>query len=215
MSEPVPPGGRPAEWIMRRLDVLTLLGFLTVIIFIAVWLQIFSGMRPNDESGPLEFFTQGLLWMLSLTCLLTANRHRSWKLVFWVAGCAALVLLAIDERFEFHEQTGRRGWFDDDWFKIISWMGAAAVLYTIVRIERPARFAAGAIKVGYVLHTMYIFFEMGDGEFFTLPVERITLLWLEEISELLFLSSYLVGFVLVLGGRGAGAQGPRGAGEQE
>ncbi len=197
MSDERPSGPKPADWIMRRLDVLTLLVFIAVIIFIAVWFQIISGMRPNDESGPLEFFTQGLLWMLSLTCLLTANRYRSWKLAFWLAGCVALMLLAIDERFEFHEQTGRRGWFDDDWIKIISWVGAAAVLYTIVRIERPARFAVGAIIVGYVFHTTYIFFEMGDGEFFRLPFQRITLHWWEEISELLFLSSYLVGFVLI------------------
>ena len=193
----MPPGSRPAEWIVRRLDVLTLLAFIAVIIYIAVWSQILSGASPSDESSPLEFFTRGLLWMLSLTCLLIANRHRSWKLAFWLAGCAALAALAIDERFEFHEQTGRRGWFDDDWFKIVGWGCAAAVLYTIVRIERPSRFALGAIIVGYVFHTIYIFVEMGDGEFFKLPFERNALAWWEEISELLFLCSYLVGFVLV------------------
>ncbi len=37
----------------------------------------------------------------------------------------------------------------------------------------------------------------GDGEFFKLPFEPNALAWWEEISELLFLSSYLVGFVLV------------------
>ncbi len=207
MSEILPPGGKPAGWLMRRLDVVTLLVFIAVIIFIAVWFQILSGICPSNESGPLEFFTQGLLWMLSLTCLLTANRHRSWKLAFWLAGCAALAALAIDERFEFHEQTGRRGWFDDDWFKIVSWACAAAVLYTIVRIERPPRFALGAIIAGYVFHSMYIFFEMGDGEFFTLPFERNTERWWEEISELLFLSSYLVGFVLIhLGGTDAATE---------
>ena len=197
MNEVMQPGSNWVGWLSRRLDVLTILVFIAFIIFIAVWFQILSGMSPSNESGPLEFFTQGLLWMLSLTCLLIANRHRSWKLAFWLAGCVALMLLAIDERFEFHEQTGRRGWFDDDWFKIISWVCAAVVLYTIVRIERPARFAVGAIIVGYVFHTTYIFFEMGDGEFFRLPYQRITLWWWEEISELLFLSSYLVGFVLI------------------
>ena len=197
MSEASPPGGRPAEWILRRLDILTLLAFIAVIIFIAVWFQVLSGISPSNESSPLEFFTRGLLWMLSLTCLLIANRYRSWKLAFWLAGCAALAALAIDERFEFHEQTGRRGWFDDDWFKIVSWGFAAAVLYTIVRMERPSRFAAGAIILGYVFHTVYIIVEMGDGEFFKLPFERNALRWWEEISELLFLSSYLVGFVLI------------------
>ncbi len=191
-------GGRSAEWIMRRLDVLTLLAFIAVIIFIAVWFQILSGICPSNESGPLEFFTQGLLWMLSLTCLLTANRHRSWKLAFWLAGCAALAALAIDERFEFHEQTSRRGWFDDDWFKIVSWGCAAWVLYTIVRMERPSRFAIGAIIVGYVFHTVYIFVEMGDGEFFTLPFERKSLRWVEEIAELFFLSTYLMAFLIML-----------------
>ena len=44
MSEASPPGGRPAEWILRRLDILTLLAFIAVIIFIAVWFQIISGM---------------------------------------------------------------------------------------------------------------------------------------------------------------------------
>ena len=197
MSETMPGDDKPAGWMMRQLGVLTLLGFITVIIAIAVWFQILSGLSPANESGPLEFFTQSLLGMLSLTCLIIANRHRSWKLAFWLAGCAALLALAIDERFEFHEQTGRRGWFDDDCFKIVSWACAAAVLYTIVRIERPARLAIGAIIVGYVFHTMYIFFEMGDGEFFKLPLAKRTLRWCEEISELLFLASYLAGFVLI------------------
>ena len=93
--------------------------------------------------------------------------------------------------------------------------GDAAVLYTIVRMERPSRFAAGAIILGYVFHTVYIFVEMGDGDFFTLPVERNALRWWEEISELLFLCSYLVGFVLVHLGTGAGAQGRRGTREEE
>ncbi len=48
---------------------------------------------------------------------------------------------------------------------------------------------------------------MGDGEFFTLPFERNTLRWWEEISELLFLSSHLVGFVLIhLGGSDAATE---------
>jgi len=99
----MPPGSRPAEWIVRRLDVLTLLAFIAVIIYIAVWSQILSGASPSDESSPLEFFTRGLLWMLSLTCLLIANRHRSWKLTFWLAGCAALAAHAIHARCKFHE----------------------------------------------------------------------------------------------------------------
>ena len=201
MSEPAPPESMPSGWLMRWLHALTMLPFIAVIIFIAVWFQILSGIRPSNEASPLEFFTQGLLWMLSLTCLLIANGHRSWKLAFWLAGCVALMALAIDERFEFHEQTGRRGWFDDDWFKIISWAASAVVLFLIVRIERPSRFAMAAIVLGYAFHTMYIITETGDGEFFKLPFKRSSLRWWEEISELLFLSTYLVGFVCIHLGR--------------
>ena len=85
MSEILPPDVKPTGWLTRRLDVLTLLVFIAVIIFIAVRFQILSGISPSNESSPLEFFTRGLLWMLSLTCLLIANRYRSWKLAFWLA----------------------------------------------------------------------------------------------------------------------------------
>ncbi len=197
MKETKSPHEPTVDLRSRRLTLVTHLVLNLGYVICAVIFQILSSVRPSSEAAPLEFFTRSLLWMLSLICLLIANRSRSWKLLFWLMACVALAVLAIDERFEFHEQTGRRGWFDDDYFKIVSWAAAAVVLFVIFRMERPARFALGALILGYAFHTLYLLTELGDGEFFRLPAPKRTIRWVEEICELLFLASYLVGFVLI------------------
>ncbi len=182
-----------------RLSLLLL--FLACYALCAAILQSRSDIAPWLEAAPIEHFTVGLLWMLSLVCLLIANQYlRSrWKLGFWLAACAALAVLAMDEIFSFHERTDAVVG-DDDYFKTVSWLLAGLVLYGICRMEAPPRRARRALGLGYVLHSLYIVADIGDGDYFQMPLVSIPRLrWSEEFLELFFLAAYLVGFILLYG----------------
>lgn len=83
---------------MRLLLPLSLL-YVGCFVASALTLQVRSPVQPWMAGAPIESFTAALLWMLSLIALLIANRRfpRIASTLFWVGGCAALAVLAIDE----------------------------------------------------------------------------------------------------------------------
>ena len=54
-----------------------LLMFITCYLLCATIFQVLSHIPPWKEDSPIEDFTGGILWMLSLTCLLIACRYTS------------------------------------------------------------------------------------------------------------------------------------------
>ena len=113
----------------------------------------------------------------------------------WLAISAAAGALAIDEVFEFHENT-RKIVGDDDYIKMLFWFLTGIGSYILYQVERPARKIVLIFLTGYMIHTLYLIADLGDGEFFTLPLPMDVLHWVEEILELLFLQTYLAGFLL-------------------
>lgn len=184
----------------QQVNLVWLLGFIACYVLSAAIFQAISPRPPWVDGSPIEYFTGSLLWMLSLVCLLSANKYSSsrWRSMFWLISCAALAALAIDEIFAFHERPEQLGYINDDHFKVVSWLAAAIVLFLILRMEAPSLIARCAIFTGYLFHSLYIFVEIGDGDYFRLPlVSRTILKWLEEFFELFFLASYLIGFILI------------------
>ena len=177
-----------------------LLMFIACYLLVATIFQVLSHKPPWQDASPIEYFTGGILWMLSLTCLLIACHYTSSRsrLIFWLMSCAALSVLAIDEIFAFHERPEQQGLFNDDYFKVICWLATAFVFRLVFRMEEPSLTARRAIFTGYLFHSLYILVELGDGEFFRIPFLSIRLLkWSEEFFELFFLASYLLAFVLI------------------
>jgi hypothetical protein len=189
-------GSLTSHPIHPRLSLLLL--FLACYALCAGFFQARSETPPWEDGSPIEYFTSGLLWMLSLIGLLIADTQPRWhwRFFFWLASSAAFAVLAMDEIFQFHEQTGRVAG-DDDHSQVIQWVGAGAVLSFIDRIERPTRRARWAIFVGFFFHSLYMLVEIGDGDYFRLPVGRQPIMgWVEEFLELFALASYFVGFTL-------------------
>jgi len=179
----------------------TLLGMLLLFFVVytacAVLLQIRSDELPSKSAAAVDMFTGGLFWVMSIIgILMAAIRSKTiMKALIWLgvsAGCGAL---AIDEIFEFHEAT-RYVVGDDDYIKIATLPIALIGLYILYRIEKPAQRVIAFFLVGLGFHALYIVSDMGDGDFFQLPFPEITLLWAEEMLELLSLQSYLTGFLL-------------------
>ncbi len=171
-------------------------GYLAVFVIVALIGQAVGSISPEQEGSPIEFFTSGLLWMLSIVGLLSAfqalpNVGRS---LFWFTLSAALAALAIDESLGFHERTERIG-VNDDFAKIVMWLVVPFVLARVLQFGG-SRTVRNAFVVGYVLHAMYLLVEVGDGEFFQLPVSNSRLKAAEEIFELLFLACYMFGFTV-------------------
>ena len=119
--------------------------------------QLLSETPPWVDNSSLEYFTGSCLWMLSLVSLLFANFYTSirWRLLLWLAASASLALLALDERFAFHEAT-QKMIGDDDYIKVLLWIMAAAVLYLICRLESPSLKTIYALSLGYFVHGLYI-----------------------------------------------------------
>ena len=176
-----------------------LLSFISCFILVTLFFQIRSNVPPWFNNSPIEYFTGSLLWILSFICLLASlkNTKSNKKMIFWLLGSVVLACLAIDEIFEFHERSEKHDLFNDDYIKVIGWVVAAFVIRFLIREEKPIPLSKGALFLGYFFQTVYILVELGDGEFFTLPFAIISLKWSEELSELLFLSSYFVGFTLI------------------
>ena len=192
-------GDQIAKQSDLRLPVLLTAGFIGCYILCAIFFQLLGSRVSWYAGSPLEFFTGATLWMLSLVCLLQAIHwtRQQWIMVFWLASCAALALLAIDEVFEFHERTEKVG-INDDHVKVVMWLFSAPVLVLICRMEKASPTVKGVLILGYFFHSLYLLVEVGDGEYFRLPFGSIeTLKWTEEICELLFLTSYLEGFLLL------------------
>ena len=169
--------------------------YLVLLVSAAVVIQLASSIPASQEGSPFEFFTTGLLWMLSLVSLFSAFRAASTRreVFFWLAASAALAILAIDEAFAIHERSEPSG-IDDDIVKVVMWIAVPFVLVYLVRMVQASRLVRAALAVGYVFHSLYIFVELGDGETFDLPFAIESLKWAEELFELLFLCFYLYAF---------------------
>ncbi len=190
----------PTQENQHRLRIFYLASFMACFIAAAITTQIYSGIHPTMDHSPLDFFTGGALWMVSALCLVKAARatRNIVHSLFWLAGCAALSMLAIDEFIGLHEAT-ESVVGDDDHIKVVMWACTPVALALIVKVAKAPREIAMFFVLGFAIHTGYLAVDVGDGDYFTLPLPLETLQWTEDIFELLFVSSYLFTFLLMAG----------------
>lgn len=189
----------PARWSPTRAAGYVLTSFLVVFTGFAIVLQIQSGEPPETSGSVIDVFNAALMWMVAVLALITASArtHRRGAFVAWVAASAASAGLAIDEIFEYHERT-LQVLGEDDWSKIAMWVGAVAALAVLWRLEDLTRGIKTALLTGLGLHTAYLLTDLGDGDFFLIPIADPVLRWIEEILELLAMQAYLTAVVLIV-----------------
>jgi hypothetical protein len=180
----------------RKLLFAMLAALLLAFLVSAGVLQWMSGLPPQRSGGVVDQFNGLIFWAASITALMiaTARVQPLWKLFFWLLVCAGLAALAIDEVFEFHEQTQFQVG-DDDFIKFVFWIIACAGVYLIYRLIAPSRAAMTALTVGLAFTTLWLISDLGDGDLFTLPIPLQTLQWIEEYMEMLATASYLTGLL--------------------
>jgi hypothetical protein len=183
---------------MNRSTMYILLAlFFSVFLICAGLLQLRAGMPPQKEGGPLDHMNGGLLWVASVLALMIAStRPRLDRmLLFWLVFSAGFGALAIDEVFAFHEET-RFYVGDDDYIKIVAWAVAGAGVFLIYYVARPARAVISALLMAFGYTTLWLLSDLGDGDFFTIPIPLQTLFWLEEYFEILASMFYVTAFLI-------------------
>lgn len=189
----------PARWSPVRATAYVLSAFLVVFMGFAIALQVQSGEEPGTPGTVVDVFNANQMWMIAILAIVMASMRtkRRGAFLLWVAASAAAAALAIDEVFEYHERT-LQVIGEDDWSKVLMWAGGLCALLVLWRMERPQRNAKVALLTGFGLHTLYLLTDLGDGDFFTIPVAEPTLKWTEELLELFAMQAYLVAVVLIV-----------------
>ena len=114
----------------------------------------------------------------------------------------------MDEIFAYHEHTEQL-LGDDDYIKIALVLMAGGALYFLCRLEAAPSLVVRILLSGYLVQILWILDDMGDGDFYRLPLPIHVLWWAEEILELLSMAIYLLGFQALLAHiRQAPAAGP-------
>lgn len=70
------------------------------------------------------------------------------------------------------------------------------MLLYFIWLEKPIKKIAAVFITDYLFHTPYLKVEIGDGDFFSLPISMNVLKWVEEILKILSLQAYVRGFLL-------------------
>src|SRR4051812_11592961 len=194
--------GRSTEnddgWPVARRDLVVLVGlFLAVNLFLAWVLQLRSGDPPNTPGGSVDQFDSFILWSAALFALLVAlmQRRPLRARVLWFGLSLGFMLFAIDEVFEFHEES-KAVVGDDDYIKIVMWMGACTCVFLLWRFARIRPHAMKVFAAAIMTQTAWLLSDMGDGDFFRVPIPLGALHWIEEYLELVTSSLFVIGLLL-------------------
>ena len=178
----------------ERLILLYLLIFLVPYFAATTVFQLRWDQPVHTEGSPFDRMNGGLLWLASVMALMNAvlrgeDLRRS---ALWLLGTAAIAVVALDELFALHEYS-ERVTGDDDHPKLVLLLCACVAVYVLNKLEKLHHIALLLIIGGLSAHFVYLFVEFGDGDFFELPLSKVTLRWIEEYMELTASGFYFSG----------------------
>lgn len=153
--------------------------------------QLLWDFEINTEGSPFDRMNGGLLWLAASMALMNAVLRSDdlRRTALWLLGCAAIGVVALDELFALHEHSeGLTG--DDDHPKILLFLCAVAGVFILNALENLNRKSFWLIVAGLSAHFIYLLVDMGDGDYFSLPLAKPTLHWIEEYLELTASASY-------------------------
>jgi hypothetical protein len=162
-----------------------LIPFMIAFFATATFYQLRSSADIWQEGSPMDMMHGSLLWAAAAMALVNAalRSARLFPLIIWGLAAAAIGLVAIDELFMLHEKsiaiTG-----DDDHPKIFLIAAAGIGIFILSQIEPLHRLALTLFWCGFAAHCLYLVVDLGDGDYFTLPLSRVTLSWMEEYLEI-------------------------------
>lgn len=173
--------------------------------FVAVcWLVArFFGDWPLGDSLA-EYANSVALGIGALLALVLAQQHplRSPARLFWWIAALGFALIAANESFDIFERV-ERAWGDDDYIDLVFLCLTPLGLYAACLIESAPRIAVRAMQLGFVFQGISDVIDLCDGEgplfLYRVPIlERNLMDVLTDISELIFIETYLFGLGCLL-----------------
>ena len=173
--------------------------------FVAVcWLVVrFFGDWPLGDSLA-EYANSLALALAALLALVLAQQHplQAPARLFWWIAALGFALLAANESFDIFDRV-ERAWGDDDYVDLIILCLTPIGLYAACLIESAPRIAVRAMQFGFVFQAISDAIDLcdGDGPLFLYRVailEQNLMDVLTEISELIFIETYLFGLGCLL-----------------
>ena len=161
--------------------------------------QYISKIPPWVDGSPVDILTGSMIWMTCLIALIMASltSGRFWQSLMWLAGAAALGVVALDELFGMHEHAAKLR--DDDDPKILMALGAGVALAVLVKVQKLRGAPLHLLATGFVIHTLYLLSDLGDGDFFDIRFGNADGLRIaEECLEFSAMGCYLAAFVMIL-----------------
>ena len=171
-----------------------LLLYLVCFVGSSIVVQLDPDAKPPWVDGsPIEYFTGSLLWSSSILSLIISGTRSAARRVIWLAISAGLAVLAIDEMFLLHEHLANIVG-DDDHYKLVQWITTGFALWYLRKMENAPAETNWSFLIGYLIHTVYVAVDFGDGDYYTIGFASIEVLgWVEEYLELLALAAYFSG----------------------
>jgi hypothetical protein len=208
MRHPHAPGRE--EWmpVFDRLIELPLLrtiyvafaAFLAILFAIACVVAILNFNWTSRAESPAEWLNGVALGISALVALVVAHQRpmRSLARVFWWAIAVGLIVYAAEETFDLFERMDR-AWADDDYVDLIVLFITPIGLYLACVIEFVPRISKNAMKCGFAFQCLSDLFDIGDGRLYDVHLFDHSLIeTLTELSELLFIETYLFGLLCLL-----------------
>ena len=154
----------------------------------------------SNAETPAEYVNGVALGLTALIALVIAHQHplRSVAKLFWWAVAFWLLVHAADETFDIFARVNR-AWADDDYIDLITLIVTPFGLYFACTIEFVPPISLRAMKCGFAFQCLSDFFDLGDGRLYHIQLFNHSLVeTLTELSELIFIETYLFGFGCLL-----------------
>lgn len=191
---------RLIELPLLRSIYLALAAGLGLLFVVACAVAILNFNWSSTAESPAEYVNGVAFGLTALVALVIAHQHplRSIAKVFWWAIALALLTLAANEIFDIFERMNR-AWADDDYVDLITLIITPFGLYFACVIEPVPPISVRAMKCGFAFQCISDLFDLGDGRLYDIQLfEHGLVETLTELSELIFIETYLFGLGCLL-----------------
>jgi multisubunit Na+/H+ antiporter MnhC subunit len=172
-----------------------LLGFLVAFFGAATVFQLRSDEVIWMEGSPLDIMHGSILWMAASTAMMVGVlRLGTPRLaVLWLLGAAVIGVVALDELFMLHEHSVKLTG-DDDHPKMLLIASAGIGIFVLTKVETLRGIVIGLLLAGFAAHVFYLIMDMGDGDYFQVPLANHVHRTLEEYFEMIASAFYFSAF---------------------
>jgi hypothetical protein len=179
---------------------LTFAACLGLLFVVACAVAILNFDWTSTAESPAEYVNGVAFGLGALIVLVIAHQHplRSTARVFWWAVALGLLTLAANETFDLVARVDR-AWADDDYIDLITLILTPFGLYFACVIESVPPISIKAMKCGFAFQCISDLFDLGDGRLYDVQLFNHSLVeTLSELSELVFIETYLFGLGCLL-----------------